>query len=278
MLSALGDLMRGRSTVVLTGAGVSTESGIPDYRGPGTLARARKPIQFKQFVASDGGRRRYWARSMIGFPRVAAAEPNAGHAALAALEAGGHVCGLITQNVDGLHSAAGHRRVIELHGTLAEVRCLDCGAIASRRALQERLEDDNPAFVRRSGESAPDGDVDLVDSGLEDFVVPVCAPCGGVLKPNVVFFGENVPRVVVDAAWDFFDRAEVLLVAGSSLTVFSGFRFVRRAVERGMPVALINRGPTRADELVSVRLDGGCGELLSRLAAALPGPRGSVTG
>src|SRR5215831_1108989 len=238
-LADLVDLARGRRLVVLTGAGCSTESGIPDYRGVDTPPRARPPLQHREFVGRAEARQRYWARSVLGWPRFAAARPNAGHAALAALEDAGHVVGLITQNVDGLHQQSGSREVVELHGALARVRCLTCGARSSRDELQARLLELNPGWSDHPVVLAPDGDVDLPDDRVAGFAVAACA-CGGALSPDVVFFGGSVPRPTVAAAWALFDRADLLLVVGSSLTVFSGYRFVLGAVERGVPVAILN--------------------------------------
>lgn len=266
-LRGLVDLLRGRRVVALAGAGMSTESGIPDYRGPETARRARNPMQARQFFADPGARARYWARSVIGWPRIAQAAPNPAHRALAALEQAGVLGGVITQNVDGLHQAAGSRRVVELHGALARVRCLGCGAGELRASLQERLLAHNPGWDAHAAPLAPDGDADL-EAALSAFRVPGCLACDGVLKPDVVFFGENVPQPVVDAAWAIFDEADALLVVGSSLTVFSGFRFVRRAAERGVPVAIVNLGPTRGDELAALRIDARLGDVLPRLAAA----------
>lgn len=267
----LAQLLRGRRIVVLTGAGCSTESGIPDYRGPDTPPRKRPPIQHREFVDRAEHRQRYWARSMLGWPRLAAARPNAGHRALVALEAAGVVVGLITQNVDGLHGAAGSREVIELHGALARVRCLACAAMLARTELQDRLHAANPAWTTRARaiEIAPDGDAELPDDLVREFVVVACDGCGGVLMPDVVFFGGSVPRPTLDAAWAAFDRGELLLVVGSSLTVFSGYRFVRRAAEHAKPVAILNRGPTRGDEHATIRVDAPAGEALSALARAL---------
>ncbi len=266
-VSALADLVRGRRVVALTGAGCSTESGIPDYRGEGR-PRRRAPVQYREFVGSEATRRRYWARSLAGWPTIAAAAPNDGHRALAALEERGVIAGVITQNVDGLHRAAGSRRVVELHGALARVRCLACSALGARAELQERLRAANPTWTA-APVAAPDGDADLEDAAFADFVVEVCRRCGGVLKPDVVFFGENVPRPVVDDAWALFAEAELLLVVGSSLAVFSGYRFALRAAERGIPVAIVNRGPTRADDRAALRLDGLAGEVLPALAQSL---------
>lgn len=268
-LDALIGLLRGRRVVALTGAGCSTESGIPDYRGPDTPPRARPPLQHREFVELEAARRRYWARSLLGWPRLAAARPNAGHAALATLEHAGAVVGLITQNVDGLHHGAGSREVVELHGALRRVRCLACGEVTARDELQRRLGAANPAWLARSGGVAPDGDADLVEDDAADFEVAACTSCGGVLMPDVVFFGGSVPRPTLDAAWATFDRAEVLLVVGSSLAVFSGYRFVRRAAERGVPVAILNQGPTRGDPHATLRVDARAGEALTAIARAL---------
>lgn len=280
-LSPLVELARGRRVVALTGAGCSTESGIPDYRGIDTPPLPRAPIQHREFVDSEANRRRYWARSLLGWPRLAAAKPNAGHHALATLERSGVIEGVITQNVDGLHTTAGSANVVELHGALARVRCLECGDVSSRQALQERLLAANPQFAERAVElpaghaelspakTRPDGDVDLSDELVSSFVHVACMACDGVLMPDVVFFGGSVPRATLDAAWNLFDRAELLLVIGSSLTVFSGYRFVRRAAERDVPVAILNRGPTRGDPHAQLRIDARVGEALPLLVTAL---------
>ncbi len=270
-IDELLDVLRGRRVVALTGAGCSTESGIPDYRGLDTPPRARPPMQHREFVDKPDARRRYWARSVLGWPRLAAAEPNAGHRALARLEAAGAIAGVITQNVDGLHGRAGSREVVELHGALARVRCLACGHVIARDELQRRLLALNPAWPERARTVAiaPDGDADLSDELVAGFEVAACDACEGVVMPDVVFFGGSVPRPTLDAAWALFDRAETLLVVGSSLAVFSGYRFVRRAAERGVPVAIVNRGPTRGDDLAAIRVDARAGELLTAVADAL---------
>lgn len=262
----LAALLRGRRVVALTGAGCSTESGIPDYRGPGTRERARNPVQYRAFVSEPEARQRYWARSMVGWPRFNAARPNEGHRALAALERAGVLRGLITQNVDRLHHAAGNSGIIELHGALAEVVCLGCGTLEDRGSLQARLALLNPRWEAHA-ELAPDGDAEL--TSVEGFRVADCLACSGVLKPRVVFFGENVPRVTVDAAFAQVDAAEALLVVGTSLTVYSGLRFVRRAAERGIPVAICNLGPTRGDPFATLRVDAPLGEVLPGLVDAL---------
>jgi NAD+-dependent protein deacetylase sirtuin 4 len=278
-IQELLDLLRGRRVVVLAGAGCSTESGIPDYRGAESAGRTRQPIQYLDFVRSDASRARYWARSAVGWPRFAAARPNAGHRALADLERGGVVEGIITQNVDGLHHAAGSVRVLELHGSLAWVRCLGCGRATRRAEHQGRLLAANREWSRRLRprseggelESAPDGDAELPAWAMESFRIPECASCGGILKPDVVFFGENVPRERVEDAWKLYGRAEVLLVVGSSLTVFSGRRFVYRAGSEGVPIAVVNLGATRADAVAAARVEGRLGEVLPALAAGLLG-------
>ncbi len=262
--AALVSMLRGKRVVALTGAGCSTESGIPDYRGLGS--KVRNPVQYRPFLEDPLARQRYWARSMVGWPRFSAAAPNEGHRALAAMQRAGAFGGVITQNVDGLHQAAGHERVIELHGSLAEVLCLQCGTIEGRATAQQRLLALNPGWTA-SAELAPDGDAEL--TSVDGFVVPDCARCGGMLKPNVVFFGENVPAVTVQAAFGMLEDSEVLLVVGTSLTVYSGFRFVRRAAERGMPVAIVNIGPTRGDPLATLCVNAPAGRILGGLAKAL---------
>lgn len=259
------DLLRHRPLVVLTGAGLSTDSGIPDYRGPGSPART--PMTYGEFVSGEPARRRYWARSHLGWARMRRADPNPGHVALAAIDPEL----LITQNVDGLHERAGSRRLVALHGRIADVVCLDCRTTSTRADLQARLDAANPGWLAEHADVAirPDGDVDLEETA--GFVVPACEVCGGVLKPDVVFFGENVPAPRVErcyAAVDaLVDRDGALLVAGSSLTVMSGFRFVRRAAKAGTPVVIVNRGATRGDDLATYRLDVGCSEFLRTLAA-----------
>ena len=268
-VDTLSQLLRGRRTVVLTGAGCSTESGIPDYRGAGTRARARNPIQHREFLTRPETRARYWARSLLGWPRFSSARPNAAHHALAELERGGHVPGLITQNVDRLHHAAGSARVIELHGALARVRCLDCDALEARVALQERLLALNPDFAHQVLELRPDGDAELSSELLSSFHVPACLRCGGTLKPDVVFFGDNVPAPTVEAAFSLVEEGDALLVVGSSLAIFSGYRFLVRASQRRMPIAILNIGECRGAELADVRVEARAGDVLPRLAEAL---------
>ncbi|NTX51371.1 NAD-dependent protein deacetylase [Myxococcus sp. CA039A] len=268
-VDALVSLLRGRRTVVLTGAGCSTESGIPDYRGPGTRARARNPIQHREFLQRPEVRARYWARSLLGWPRFASAHPNPAHRALAALEQGGHVPGLITQNVDRLHHAAGSSRVIELHGALARVRCLDCGAQEARVDLQARLLALNPDFSHQVLELRPDGDAELSSEALQSFQVPACVRCGGTLKPDVVFFGDNVPAPTVTEAFALLEEGDALLVVGSSLAIYSGYRFLVRAAERHVPIAILNLGECRGVELADLRVEASAGDVLPRIAEAL---------
>jgi NAD-dependent SIR2 family protein deacetylase len=253
--------------VALTGAGVSTDSGIPDYRGPG--APVRRPMTFQDFVGNGDNQRHYWARAHLGWSRMGSAEPNDGHRALTRLEAAGRVSYLITQNVDGLHELAGQRRMVALHGRISDVICLDCGARTHRTAMQRRLGEANPGWLaEHSGATVrPDGDVDLEDTAR--FIVPCCDGCGGRLKPDVVFFGENVPKQRVEGCYAALDDADALLVAGSSLSVMSGLRFVRYAAKAGLPVIIVNRGNTRGDDLATVKVEAGCSEWLSRLASVV---------
>ena len=265
----LVECLRGRRVAVLTGAGVSTESGIPDYRSPEALARVRRPIHGPEFVRSAALRRRYWARAMVGWERFRAARPGASHFAIARLETSGIVTGVVTQNVDRLHRHAGSRRVVELHGALAETVCLACGLVEERDAVQARMLAQNPSWIDGPSPMAPDGDADLPDHLIEGFVAPTCVDCDGVLKPNVVFFGHNVARPIVDAAFAEVDEAEALLVAGTSLAVFSGYRFLLRAADRGIPIAIVNRGPVRGEERAAVKIEAATGETLAALACRL---------
>lgn len=266
--AAVADLLRGRRWVALTGAGMSTDSGIPDYRGP-TSVRAT-PMQFQEFVGSEEARRRYWARSYLGFRRIGEASPNAGHLALAELEDAG-LQGVLTQNVDGLHAAAGSRTVIDLHGRIADVVCLDCGDVSARLDLQQRLAALNPDLdeppVLEHAELRPDGDAVVED--WTGFVLAGCEGCGGRLKPDVVFFGESVPKPRVEQAYALVDRAEVLVVLGSSLTVMSGLRFVRHQTKAERPTVIVNRGATRGDPLATLKLERGCSETLAGLVDRL---------
>jgi NAD-dependent SIR2 family protein deacetylase len=268
------DLLAGRPLVALTGAGVSTDSGIPDYRGPGSPLR--RPMTYGEFVSGPAAQRRYWARSHVGWARMRRAAPNPGHLALADLERRGVLRGVITQNVDGLHAEAGNRHLIDLHGRIADVVCLSCREISSRALLQERFGQANPGFADSVGpeiETAPDGDVAL--ERTEGFRLVGCSTCGGPLKPDVVFFGENVPKERVSRAYAMVDAlVEVggaLLVAGSSLTVMSGLRFVKHAARHDVPVVIVNRGETRGDPLAALRVDAGCSEMLCALAGACAG-------
>ncbi len=266
-VAAAADLLRGRTWVALTGAGMSTDSGIPDYRGP-TSVRAT-PMLFSEFIGSAEAQRRYWARSYQGWRQIGQARPNAGHRTLATLERPGGLTGIVTQNVDGLHRAAGSRAVIDLHGDIASVICLDCGARCSRSETQRRLAALNPDVLPpvrlEHAELRPDGDARV--ERWSDFVLADCADCSGRLKPDVVFFGESVPRDRVDQAYAYVDAADLLVVLGSSLTVMSGLRFVRHSAKAGRPVIIINRGPTRGDELATLKIDAGCSETLATLAA-----------
>jgi len=260
--------LRDRSWVALTGAGISTDSGIPDYRGP-TSIRAT-PMQYSEFVGSHDAQQRYWARSYLGWRRIGHAKPNVGHRALADLETVG-LAGVITQNVDGLHAAAGTQRLITLHGDIATVICLDCGDRSARPELQDRLADANPQLdeppVLEHAELRPDGDA--VARDWQQFRLVGCLQCGGRLKPDVVFFGESVPKARVEAAYALVERADVLVVLGSSLTVMSGLRFVRHQARLEQPVVIINRGPTRGDDLATVKIDSGCSETLSEIRETL---------
>lgn len=270
-LSALIDVLAGRRLVALTGAGCSTESGIPDYRGGGRPG-PRNPIQHDAFMRRAEVRQRYWARATLGWERFKGARPNAAHLALADLEAAGRLAGVITQNVDRLHHQAGSQRVVELHGALADVRCLACGGREARATLQARLLAANPGWMARTGGAQrPDGDAELDDQTVAAFNVVACAACGGALKPDVVFFGGTVSEPTLSAAWSLLAEAEALLVIGSSLTVYSGFRFVRRAHETRLPIAIVNVGPTRGDALAQARVSGPVGSVLPRLAATLCG-------
>jgi NAD-dependent deacetylase sirtuin 4 len=268
-VDALAALLAGRRLVALTGAGCSTESGIPDYRGQGR-SPTRTPIQHDAFLRRADVRRRYWARATVGWSRFRGARPNAAHTALAAMETAGTLAGVITQNVDRLHTAAGSQHVVELHGALEDVRCLTCGTLEPRTAVHERLLDENPGWLERvCGDIRPDGDADLPEEHVEDLRVVDCLTCGGVLKPDVVFFGGNVTAPTLASAWALFEGAQALLVVGSSLAVWSGYRFVRRATERCVPVAIVNLGPTRGDAEAALRVSARAGEVLPVLAAAL---------
>lgn len=263
-------LLAGRRIAALTGAGISTDSGIPDYRGPDSPPS--NPMTIRQFTSDPAFRQRYWARNHVGWRHMDDTLPNAGHRALAALEAASVVTGVITQNVDLLHTKAGSRNVINLHGTYAQVICLVCGSTMTRAALGQRLEALNPGFIERAeaiGGLAVAPDADAVVADTASFQYLDCERCGGMLKPDIVYFGESVPKDVVAQAYRLVERSEALLVVGSSLTVFSGYRFVRHAAALGIPVAIVNRGSTRGDDLAAVKVDGGCSELLALLADEL---------
>ena len=264
----LRELVSRGGVCVLSGAGLSTESGIPDYRGPDGALRARLPMTIGEFRRSPEARQRYWARAHIGWRRIAAARPNAGHRAVAALQTAGLLRGVITQNVDALHQAAGARDVVELHGTLERVVCLECDARCTREALDRRLRTANPD-LDWDGVSAsnPDGDAELADEQVARFQLVGCECCGAdLLKPDVVFFGENVPRRRVQRCFELVDDSACLLVLGSSLTVMSGLRFVHRAHQARIPVAIVNRGATRGDPLADIKVDAALGDVLPALA------------
>ncbi|MFI7589276.1 NAD-dependent protein deacetylase [Spongisporangium articulatum] len=265
--SHLADLVRTGGGVVLSGAGLSTESGIPDYRGPSGAARRHTPMTFQAFRDDAVARRRYWARSYVGWSQMAAARPNDGHRAVATLQRAGLLGGVITQNVDGLHQAAGATRVVELHGGLDRVRCLACEARVGRDDVEALLHAANPGFRAEVLGLNPDGDADIADEHLDAFVVPPCPACGaGPLKPDVVFFGETVPKDRVARCFDLVGAGRWLLVLGSSLSVMSGYRFVIRARQLGIPVAIVNDGPTRADPGgVDVRVSAPLGPTLNAL-------------
>jgi len=262
--------LTGRRVAVLTGAGISTDSGIPDYRGPDSPPS--NPMTIHQFTRDPVFRQRYWARNHVGWRHMDDTQPNPGHRAVAALERDGVVSGVITQNVDLLHTKAGSENAINLHGTYAQVVCLGCGHTMTRAALAEELDTLNPGFTERVeavGGLAVAPDADAVVADTTSFRYLDCPSCGGMLKPDIVYFGENVAKDVVQQALSLVEGADALLVAGSSLTVFSGYRFVRHAAALGMPIAIINHGPTRGDQHASVKVDGGCSELLTLLAEEL---------
>lgn len=271
-MSRAVDALAGRRMAVLTGAGVSTDSGLPDYRGADSPPR--HPMTIGQFRASYAAQQRYWAGSHRGWRLFSAARPNPAHRALAALGREGFVTGIVTQNVDGLHLAAGSGKVVALHGTLHRVVCLDCGQVFARRAIAERIASANPWFDQTVVALAPDGDTPVGD--VARFVVPRCTVCGGTLKPDVVFFGEFVPRSVFRLASSLVAASDALLVAGSSLVVNSGIRILDRAVRRGLPIVIVNRGATRGDDRALVKLDAGTSETLTSLAERLTGRAGDL--
>jgi len=274
VLQEIHGVLAGKRFALLTGAGLSTDSGIPDYRGPGAAPRA--PMTYQEFIGSPDNRQRYWARNHIGWSHLRRANPNDGHTAVARMEQRGLLTGLITQNVDRLHEDAGSRNVVDLHGRFDRVVCLACGRSYSRTLLAGVLEELNPGFLDAAlaggvVEAAPDADATVEDEALiSEFVVANCPACGGTLKPDFVYFGENVPKDRVERSYAMVDSAGALLVAGSSLTVMSGLRFVRHAVKQGKEVVIINRGQTRGDDLATIKLEAGVSECLTWLEAELP--------
>jgi len=274
VLARIRDLLAGAPFALLTGAGLSTDSGIPDYRGPDSPPRS--PMTYQEFVRDAANRRRYWARNHIGWSHMRHADPNQGHYSAAALERRGYLTGLITQNVDRLHQDAGSANVVDLHGRYDQVVCLDCRRTYSRRLLAGVFEELNPGFLERAAagglvEMAPDADATVEDQALiSSFVVAVCPACGGTLKPDFVYFGENVPKDRVERSYAMVDQAAALVVAGSSLTVMSGLRFVRHAAKESKPVVIINRGATRGDDKATIKLETGVSQALDYLAAELP--------
>ncbi|MDX3540722.1 NAD-dependent protein deacetylase [Streptomyces sp. MB09-01] len=274
----VADALRTGGVLVLSGAGLSTESGIPDYRGEGGSLRRHTPMTYQEFTTSAHARRRYWARSHLGWRTFGRARPNAGHRAVTAFGRRGLLSAVITQNVDGLHQAAGSKDVVELHGNLNRVVCLSCGASSARRELARRLEEANAGFEPVSARLNPDGDADLTDEQVGDFTVVPCLRCGSILKPDVVFFGENVPPHRVERCRELVDAATSLLVLGSSLTVMSGLRFVRQAAQAGKPVLIVNRDPTRGDRHAATRVALPLGTTLTALADGLDIPVDGRTG
>jgi len=250
---------------VLTGAGCSTASGIPDYRDAGGEWKRARPVLYQDFIADDAVRRRYWARSLVGWQSFMDAPPNDAHRALARLETQNRLDLLVTQNVDGLHQAAGNRRVVDLHGRLDVVRCLDCDSTLSRASVQKALAERNPRWLGCDALIAPDGDADIEFEDFSDFIIPVCPVCGGTMKPDVVFFGERIPPERAEKAMAATGQADAMLVVGSSLMVFSGYRLVRAMAEAGKPIACVNLGRTRADELLTLKVEQPCTEALAFL-------------
>lgn len=253
--------------VVLTGAGCSTESGIPDYRGPNGTWHRRRPMNYSEFLRSAESRRHFWARNYTAWPRFSSSQPNRAHLALARLEETGKLHQLVTQNVDGLHQRAGSKRVIELHGRTSEVVCIGCGDLTARAELQQKLDAMNASWNPAAGRVNADGDVELSRDDTASFEVPDCSRCAGVLKPNVVFFGDSVPRWRVDEVMQQIRESDLLLVAGSSLTVWSGYRFAKAAVDFQVPLAIINLGETRADAIATVKLEANVGDAIEAIAA-----------
>ena len=257
-----------RRLFVLTGAGCSTDSGIPDYRDHNGDWKRAQPVMLQRFLSDDSTRKRYWARSLVGWQRMHAAQPNDAHRALASLERQGRVELLVTQNVDGLHQAAGSRDVVDLHGRIDVVRCLGCADRLPRAAVQAELLRRNPRFADLDAAIAPDGDADLESRAFDSFDVPACAHCGGMLKPDVVFFGEGVPKARVDTAMAAVQRADAMLIVGSSLMVYSGYRFAQAMAAAGKPIAALNMGRTRADDLLALKVTERCTDALQFLLSA----------
>jgi NAD-dependent SIR2 family protein deacetylase len=278
LLEPVVELVAGGDVVVLGGAGLSTESGIPDYRGPTGRARSAAPMTYQEFVGSPAARQRYWARSQLGWRHIADARPNQGHRAVAELEQRGLLAGIITQNVDGLHQAAGARHVVDLHGRLDQVVCLGCQDRSSRDELDHRLRAANLGWAGEAESLRPDGDAVVSAGAIERFHVVDCMQCGGLLKPDVVFFGENVPRQRVAECYALVDRGQALLVLGSSLTVMSGYRFVRHAAKTRRPVAIINQGPTRGDTEATITVDAPLGAALETIVVRLHARAGHPSG
>jgi NAD-dependent SIR2 family protein deacetylase len=264
-----GFVERYPNLLVLTGAGMSTASGIPDYRDRDGVRRGKAPVQGPDFRGSESVRMRYWARSMAGWPALARAEPNAGHRAIAELEANGKLAAIVTQNVDGLHRRAGNSNVVELHGNIHSVICIECGVRFSRGFIQSLLEEANPDLAGAMAVPAPDGDAHLEPDCLTDFRIPHCVHCAGMLKPDVVFFGDGVPRARTEEAQKKLEDADALLVVGSSLMVYSGYRLCKSAAESGKPIAAINLGKTRADYLLSLKAEAPSEQVLPMLARVL---------
>jgi NAD-dependent SIR2 family protein deacetylase len=262
--AALREFIYGQGKLlVLTGAGCSTASGIPDYRDADGEWKRGRPIMLQDFLSSEHSRKRYWARGLIGWRRMRAAQPNDAHRSLAALEAQGRVVQLVTQNVDGLHQAAGSRNVIDLHGRVDVVRCLACDRRLSRQRVQAALVERNPLFAALDAVEAPDGDAALDGVDFADFDIPACEACGGLLKPDVVFFGERVPAERVQRAFEAVDQADAMLVVGSSLMVYSGYRFAKAMADAGKPIAAVNVGLTRADDLLALKVADRCADALA---------------
>lgn len=261
----VGFIRENNPLFVLTGAGCSTESGIPDYRDTNGEWKHARPVQYQEFVQHYTMRQRYWARSMVGYHRIANAIPNYAHQTLAELEHRSFVSFLVTQNVDGLHQKAGQRNVVELHGSLAMVRCLNCDYRYQRKQIQSTLAELNPSFRQYCADAAPDGDAQLEQANLAGFGVPDCVRCGGILKPDVVFFGESVPKERVTSAFSSLQRARGMVIVGTSLFIYSGYRFVRFASDNNIPIAAINLGATRADKDFAIKLEQNCAEVLYKL-------------